>query len=262
MPENDFLPFAIAVGANVMSQGAYAANAALGPGVSAGIADPTLYNKSIRQATFVAAAIATFIVNETGDNALDDGNLTEFVANFTAAIGDAVAGNIPYASNAQALAGSSTVLAINPSTMAYVIGQKALLLTGGTVAGAVTVNGAFVVQTGQSFTAVNAVLNASLGQMPALTFKSNLTGGTANAADNTVASVQAALGINATSATQYFSANTTFVVPAGVYSLKIRGKGGGGGGGGAGAGASGGGGGGGGEGLAQITVAPGTMSGS
>lgn len=41
----------------------------------------------------------------------------------------------------------------------------------------------------------NTVTNAMLAQMPTLTFKANVTGGTANAGDVTVAGAQAALGI-------------------------------------------------------------------
>jgi hypothetical protein len=84
--ENDFLAFATSVDANVLDQTDYAASSFVQNGFSAGIAPSNQLNKVWRQSSFVAAAIAQYIVNQTGDNVLDDGNLTEFVTNFTAAI--------------------------------------------------------------------------------------------------------------------------------------------------------------------------------
>lgn len=84
--ENDFLAFATGGGANVMTQADYAVAAFLATGFEPGLAQSQQLNKVWRQSSYVAAAIATFIVNQTGDNALDDGNLATFVANLTSAI--------------------------------------------------------------------------------------------------------------------------------------------------------------------------------
>lgn len=86
--ENDFLPFATGVGANVITQAAYAALSAtvVANGFSSGLAQSDQLNKVWRQSSFVAAAIAQYIQNQTADAVLDDGNLTEFVTNLTAAI--------------------------------------------------------------------------------------------------------------------------------------------------------------------------------
>jgi hypothetical protein len=52
--------------------------------------------------------------------------------------------------------------------------------------------------------AANTVANAALAQMATNTIKSNLTGGTANAADNTVATVAAAIGLQLLAAAGHF----------------------------------------------------------
>jgi hypothetical protein len=75
----DFLPFATAVGANVESQASWAADGALGPGFSAGLAASTKFNKAIRQPSFVGAGLATWIAQTLAINVPDDGNLANFV---------------------------------------------------------------------------------------------------------------------------------------------------------------------------------------
>ena len=152
--ENDFVPFATGPSANVMPLATYQAAPQTANGVATGIADSTIYNRSMRQATFVAAAMATFSVKESGLPAKDDGNLNEFVANFTSAILQIVAGGgsgpaVPlFATNAQALAGTSTNTIIAPASLNYVLAQKCLLLTGGSLTGNLTVGGALVVGAG------------------------------------------------------------------------------------------------------------------
>ena len=86
MPEQDFLPWATAVGANVVSQSAYAANTALSQGVGIGQASSALYNKQARQASFVAAMIGQFIVDVGNLDAFDNGNLALLEANFISAL--------------------------------------------------------------------------------------------------------------------------------------------------------------------------------
>lgn len=84
---NEFKPFATGGGANVLSPAAYAAlTSLLANGFSAGVAPSVQLNTVWRQASFVAAAVAQLIA-DFGPNAVDDGNLTTFVANLKAAIG-------------------------------------------------------------------------------------------------------------------------------------------------------------------------------
>lgn len=82
---NQFLPFAVGTGANVLTAAEYAALAALSQGFQSGIASSKNVNTPLRQATFVAAAIAQIIAN-TGVNVADDGNLTTFVTNLLTAL--------------------------------------------------------------------------------------------------------------------------------------------------------------------------------
>ena len=83
---NQFLPFATGSSANVLTAAEYEALTALvANGFQSGIAQSQQVNTPIRQATFVAAAIAQIIANN-GVNANDDGNISEFVSNFLAAI--------------------------------------------------------------------------------------------------------------------------------------------------------------------------------
>lgn len=83
---NQFLPFATGGGANTLTPAAYAALATIvAQGFQPGLASSQQANTVWRQATFVAAAVAQLIANQ-GVNANDDGNLTNFVANLTAAL--------------------------------------------------------------------------------------------------------------------------------------------------------------------------------
>jgi len=87
--ENDFLVWA-AAGGNVQSQAAYEANSALANGFVTGIAPSAPFNKIWRQATIISAMIAKFIVDQTGQPAIDDGTIATLEANFIAAIGATV----------------------------------------------------------------------------------------------------------------------------------------------------------------------------
>lgn len=83
---NNFLPVAIGGGANVITQAAYAALASfLDNGYSSGVVDSDQFNKVLRQATFIAAAIGQLVANQNLD-ALDDGDMTTFVSKLTTAV--------------------------------------------------------------------------------------------------------------------------------------------------------------------------------
>lgn len=86
MPVNDFLPFGTGVGADVMTQAAYAALAARSSGFATGTARSEQCNKVWRQASLIAELITQFIVDKTGQDALDDGTITLLGPNFIAAI--------------------------------------------------------------------------------------------------------------------------------------------------------------------------------
>jgi hypothetical protein len=87
MAVSDFLPFAIAANALVTAQDVYAALPAVQTGFQEGVAEPDQFNKAMRQASFVAAAMAKFAADYTGLDVRDDANLTNFISKFRSAIG-------------------------------------------------------------------------------------------------------------------------------------------------------------------------------
>lgn len=78
MPTNDFLPFGTAGGANVMSQAAYVALSRRTGGFLAGTAQSVQCNKVWRQASIATASLAQFMVDTTGGDVLDNGDVAGF----------------------------------------------------------------------------------------------------------------------------------------------------------------------------------------
>jgi hypothetical protein len=92
MATSDFLPLAVGVGANVETQAAYAAETSLlANGFQAGVAPSAKFNKALRQSTIMAAVLAQFIVDESGQNAQDDGTTATLIANLKAGVNAMVA---------------------------------------------------------------------------------------------------------------------------------------------------------------------------
>ncbi|HFG3782762.1 TPA: hypothetical protein ACGGNM_004020, partial [Escherichia coli] len=79
MAKNDFKAFATGKNANVMSQEEWEALPALLSGFTAGKASSAQVNKVIRQASFIAAALAQFVSDKTQRDVLDNGDLSGFV---------------------------------------------------------------------------------------------------------------------------------------------------------------------------------------
>ncbi|OJB35347.1 hypothetical protein [Burkholderia ubonensis] len=86
MANNNFKAFAAAAGANVMAQADYEALAALLTGFVSGTAQSIQLNKVWRQSSIMAAVLAQFIVDITGQDAIDDGTTTTLLANLKAAV--------------------------------------------------------------------------------------------------------------------------------------------------------------------------------
>ncbi|MBU9175849.1 phage tail protein [Burkholderia gladioli] len=82
--QNDFLPFAVGPGANVLSQSSYEVLAALASGFMTGTAQSAACNKVWRQSTVMAAVMAAFIVERTGQPVIDDGTTATILANLLA----------------------------------------------------------------------------------------------------------------------------------------------------------------------------------
>ena len=87
MAKNDFKPFATAANANVTAQADWESLPALLSGFTAGKASSAQVNKAIRQASFIAAALAQYTANKSGLDVLDDGDLNGFIAKMSAAFG-------------------------------------------------------------------------------------------------------------------------------------------------------------------------------
>lgn len=98
--ENDFLVFSGASGANVVAQSEYAAQTWQQAGFSSGIAQSAQMNKVWRQSSIMAAVLAQFIVNQSGQPAIDDGTTTTLLTNFQEAINVLIASGITSGSNA------------------------------------------------------------------------------------------------------------------------------------------------------------------
>lgn len=87
MATSDFLAFATVGSPNVISQATYLAASFRTAGFSAGVAESDELNKVWRQSAFVAAALAEFMLEQTGLDVLDDADLAGFVVKLKAAVG-------------------------------------------------------------------------------------------------------------------------------------------------------------------------------
>ncbi|QCT20851.1 tail fiber protein [Jejubacter calystegiae] len=83
MATNDFKAFATGANANVMSQEEWEALPEVVNGFTSGKASSAQVNKALRQASFVAAALAQFVAKKTDSDVRDDGDIAAFVAKLT-----------------------------------------------------------------------------------------------------------------------------------------------------------------------------------
>jgi len=87
MAKNDFKPFALSADANVMTQEGWENLPALLSGFTAGKASSAQINKAIRQATFIAAALAQYTADRSEQDVLDDGDIDSFITKMGSAFG-------------------------------------------------------------------------------------------------------------------------------------------------------------------------------
>lgn len=111
--EVDYLPFATGVGANVVNQATYAAAPWVSSGFETGLAESQELNKVWRQASMVAAAIANFVSNQLNIAVLDDGDLTNLITEFTAAVTGVLPGRIVTASTTLTLLSTDYAIGLN-----------------------------------------------------------------------------------------------------------------------------------------------------
>ena len=128
MATNNFKAFALDPNANVMSQADWEALPALLSGFTAGKASSAQVNKAIRQASFIAAALAQYTSDKTGDDVLDDGDQAAFIAKMAAAFGKDFQ---PLDATLTALAG----LATGANKLPYFTGNDTAALTNLTAVG-------------------------------------------------------------------------------------------------------------------------------
>ncbi len=86
MAKNEFLPFGIAANANVLSNEDYQALPARTTGFVSGVAKSDELNKAWRQASVIASVLAQFIVNKTGQDVLDNGDMVTLQTNLNNAL--------------------------------------------------------------------------------------------------------------------------------------------------------------------------------
>ncbi|MGP2502257.1 gp53-like domain-containing protein [Pantoea ananatis] len=86
MAQNNFKPFATGANANVIAQADYEALAALLTGFQAGKASSAQINKALRQSSTVAAMLAQFIADKSGNDVLDNGNIATLQASLIQAL--------------------------------------------------------------------------------------------------------------------------------------------------------------------------------
>lgn len=136
MATNNFKPFATGTGANVLSQDDYEALAALVTGFSSGKASSAQINKAIRQATFIAAALAQYVTNKSGQDVLDDGDVTAFITKMATAFGKDFQSLDAGLTSLAALAGGANMLPYY--TAADVFAQTSLTAIGRSLIGQTT----------------------------------------------------------------------------------------------------------------------------
>ncbi len=86
MPRNEIKAFAVAEEANVINQNEWENSQALKTGFKKGLARSSEINKAIRQSSSMAAAIAEFTAEKSGEDILDNGDITTLKNHFESAL--------------------------------------------------------------------------------------------------------------------------------------------------------------------------------
>lgn len=92
MPTNQIQPFALGGGAYVLSPTAYAALGARTSGFPPGLLPKEWLNTALRQANFVTATVAKFVFDYSGQDVLDDGDISGLEAKMLLAIQNGASG--------------------------------------------------------------------------------------------------------------------------------------------------------------------------
>lgn len=126
MGNSSILPFATGLGANVLSDAAYAADPQTVIGQQPGLAKSAQNNKALRQATVIAAAVAQFIAQGQAADIDDSLDTTDIVNYLTEALGANLAPTLRNQSVTAFLTagtGAAYTLDTTPDLAAYVANQ-------------------------------------------------------------------------------------------------------------------------------------------
>ncbi|MCW7764667.1 tail fiber protein [Photorhabdus luminescens] len=100
-PKNDFKAFSISNNANVVSQEKYEENQGLQTGFPQDNVPTHFLNKVLRQSSTISSVVADFIAAQSGNDVLDDGNITKLSAQLNKALEQKITTDIPSASLTQ-----------------------------------------------------------------------------------------------------------------------------------------------------------------
>lgn len=167
---NNFKPFAAAGGANVMTQADYEALAVLLTGFQSGTAQSAQLNKVWRQSSIMAAVLAQFIVDLTGQDAIDDGTTTTLLANLKTAVqaqSAAVVGHVRNLAMRVTAASATATLTADEIVVGTALGGKKYLLGAFNQTINLATTGAGGMDTGSApvsgFVALYAIYNPTTG---------------------------------------------------------------------------------------------------
>ncbi|WP_104012254.1 hypothetical protein [Burkholderia anthinoferrum] len=170
MANNNFKPFAAAANANVMTQADYEALAALVTGFVSGTAQSAQLNKVWRQSSIIAAVLAQFIVDLTGQDAVDDGTTATLLANLKIAVQAQSAAVIGHARNlvmSVPLASTAATLTADEVVVGTALGGQKYLLKQFSKSINLTATGAGGMDTGSAplsgYVALYAIYNPTTG---------------------------------------------------------------------------------------------------
>lgn len=119
MAKSEYLPFATADGANVISEDEYQNLTTRHNGFVAGVARSDVMNTVWRQSSVMSSALGQFIANKTGKDVLDDGDVAALLTSLQDALKSQISDTVPAASTTVAgITKLSSATSSNDETMA------------------------------------------------------------------------------------------------------------------------------------------------
>lgn len=167
MATNDFLVVAPGPTPNVATQATFAADPIVTTGNVSGVAKSPILNKAWRQSSIMAAVLAQFTVDRTGQNAVDDGTTPTLLANLKASIPSPVIGTMRKAGMVVASASATATFNADQVVVATALNALPYLVTGITLNINLATVGAGGMDTGTApvsgFVGLYLILNPTTG---------------------------------------------------------------------------------------------------